>query len=502
MKKWCYVLLLALSFSCGVPENQKAVALHQKHCGSCHLPPNPSDLPKAIWKQEILPDMGARLGIKTEGYNPMKGISWEEQAILKQNGIYPSKPKIAEADWEALKTYILEAAPDSFALDANRNASLLALKQFTPKVIRLDESPGAYITYLGFNTQSAQILCGDVFGTLSAFRYSEKPTKLYAGRTAIVDYSEDKTGHWITEIGKMPPTELSTGKLVFHNDQQSYAVAAQLHRPVHTLIEDLDQDGDKEIVISEFGNQIGQLSLLVKMPDGSYQKKALLSTPGIIRVIAKELNGDEKTDLIVLAGQGDEGVYVLYQIEDLVFAPERAIRFSPVWGSSWIELADFNSDGYPDIICVHGDNADKSYTIKPYHGLRIYINNRNNGFEEAYFYPMYGATRVVAEDFDADGDLDLAIAAYFADFEKETTTGFAYLETLDAATFSFQSYTLPEARRGRWLVMESGDVDADGDKDLILGAFAHSPAPTPKALLDSWKKDSLDLLILENKIKS
>ena len=69
------------------------------------------------------------------------------------------------------------------------------------------------------------------------------------------------------------------------------------------------------------------------------------------------------------------------------------LRFSPVYGTSWFEMIDYDGDGDDDIVTVNGDNADESYVLKPYHGLRIYLNDGNNHFEEKYFYPFYGATR-------------------------------------------------------------------------------------------------------------
>ena len=39
--------------------------------------------------------------------------------------------------------------------------------------------------------------------------------------------------------------------------------------------------------------------------------------------------------------------------------------------------------------------------------------------------------------------------------------------------FEFIDYSVPESTRGRWIVMDAGDIDADGDVDLVLGSFVY-----------------------------
>ena len=149
---------------------------------------------------------------------------------------------------------------------------------------------------------------------------------------------------------------------------------------------------------------------------------------------------------------------------------------------------------------VQGDNADKSYVKKPYHGMRIYLNNGQNQFEEKFFYPLYGATRFVANDFDKDGDVDIAIVSSFPDYEKSPELSFVYLENLDSKKFKFKAQGLEKPSLGRWLLMDSGDIDNDGDQDIVLSSFTYYFTPVPDNLFKAWSASDVDLMILENKL--
>ena len=154
-----------------------------------------------------------------------------------------------------------------------------------------------------------------------------------------------------------------------------------------------------------------------------------------------------------------------------------------------------------DIVTVQGDNADKTYVQKPYHGLRIHLNDGSNNFTESYFYPLNGATRFAIEDFDKDNDYDLALISTFPDYDNHPELSFVYLENIGGnVTFEFNTEIIKEANEGRWLLMDKGDVDQDGDTDIILSSFSYSFTPVPQNLEKQWQENNVDLLILENQL--
>ena len=113
---------------------------------------------------------------------------------------------------------------------------------------------------------------------------------------------------------------------------------------------------------------------------------------------------------------------------------------------------------------------------------------------------MNGATRFVANDFDQDGDVDFGIISTFPDYEKRPEFSFVYLENTDSDSFIFDPFTMNDINSGRWLLLDSGDIDQDGDEDIILSSFTYVFSPVPKELLKLWKSNGVDLLVLENNL--
>ena len=126
------------------------------------------------------------------------------------------------------------------------------------------------------------------------------------------------------------------------------------------------------------------------------------------------------------------------------------------------------------------------------------MNDGTNQFTESFFYPLNGATRFVANDFDQDGDIDFTIISTFPDYEKKSDYSLVYLENLNATSYEFQTYSFDEANLSRWFLLDTGDVDLDGDTDIILSAFTYVFTPVPPSLSAAWAENNADIMVLEN----
>jgi hypothetical protein len=475
-------------------------ALFTVFCASCHMLPDPASLTKEVWRVHVLPIMAARMGIIYPNYDPLRGLSPEERAIVKKHNIIPDQPVLTHEEWDKLVKYVVDLAPDTAVADDSRLTRNSPLTQFTRQDIQVTAEGPSMITGLEFDNRTNTLWIGNYFKEVFTWKYNIGVTKTIQTESPVVDFNFYNGRTYFTEIGKLYPTELSLGAFVSYKDTTSSTILSLLHRPVHTEIEDLNNDGVPEIVVCDFGNKTGGLSLFKKDRAGKYVEDVLLPLPGAIKCYVKDMDGDGKKDIVAMFSQGDESVYVFYQKDNLKFKAKRVLRFPPNYGTTDMTLVDYNHDGLTDIITVHGDNADYSQILKPYHGIRINLNQGNGVFKEHFFYPIYGVTRVLAEDFDKDGDIDLACSAFFPDFGKLIDESFVYLENTDEKKFAFKPYILKSEIPLKSLTLEKADIDGDGDMDIIAGNFAQSPGAVPKELDDKWKNAKHGITIFLNQL--
>ncbi len=470
------------------------------YCQRCHLFPDPAHLTKAIWEEQVLPGMAQRLGVKT-AKNPYVGMSYDEIQAVSRAGIFPFEEKITPEAWQKLTHYYLSQAPDSMAPQAIRKNVARTLPFFSVHEISLDnQSP--LTTLVSLDTTHTRLRVGSARKSIKTLDEKLQIIDSMATHSPPVAMVEKDGIEYLLEIGIMNPSDQPEGKLVpLQGTQLAPALLDSLPRPVYLSVADLNQDGRQDYLVSGFGYRTGKLSWYEGSHAANMKEHVLVDQAGAIKTIIHDLNEDGLPDIIALMAQGDERVIIFYNQGKGAFTPKTVLRFPPEYGTSYFELADFNNDGKPDILCVQGDNADYSFALKNYHGIRIFENQGQDQFREVFFYPLYGATMTHAEDFDQDGDLDIATTAFFADFEHAPEQGFLYLENRSPEGYQFKGYTFAEARKGRWLVFDTGDIDKDGDKDMVLGSFVYSPTPTPKEIQQAWIKDGPEVLILENRLR-
>ncbi len=474
--------------------------LFTTYCASCHILPDPASLTKGVWRIHVLPVMAARLGIIYPNYNPLRGLSDEEIAIVNKNNIIPQQPVLTNDEWAKLSAYIIDNAPDSVIFDEKRLTRDSPLTQFVRKDIQLDTLPPSMITGLGYNALTSTLWIGNFYKEVYTWQYNKGVTKLIGTQSPVVDFNFYKGNTYFTEIGKLYPTELSLGSYAKYNDTSVQTLLGPLHRPVDAQIEDLNGDGVPEIVVCNFGNKTGGLSLFKKDKAGKYQEQVLLPLAGAIKCYIKDMDGDGKKDIVAMFSQGDESVWIFYQKDNLKFKAKKVLRFPPNYGTTDMVLVDYNHDGLTDIVTVHGDNADYSNILKSYHGIRLNINQGNDVFKEKFFYPIYGVTKVIAEDFDKDGDIDFACSAFFPDFGKLVDESFVYLENVDEKNFTFKPYTLKSDVPLKSLTLIKADIDGDGAMDIVAGNFAQSPGPVPEDLDKKLKTAKYGLTIFMNQL--
>ncbi|XHR98110.1 FG-GAP-like repeat-containing protein [Mucilaginibacter sp. UC70_90] len=298
--------------SAAVAMDEEGRVLFLRHCTVCHLTPDPAGLTKEIWAGHVLPVMAARMGIIYPNYDPFKGLSDEEQAIVKKHNIIPEEPVCTDADWVKIRDYIISNAPDSVSTDEKRLTRNSPLTQFVRQDVQIDNKPPSLITGLKYNGATKTLWIGNFDNQVLNWQYGKGAIKTIKSQGPVVDFNFYKNNTYFTQIGKLYPTELSTGSYAQLADTGVAPILTQLHRPVCIKINDLNNDGTSEIVVCNFGNKLGSLSLFKKNKAGKYIEDVLLPLPGAIKCYIKDMNGDGKKDIVAMFSQGGrERLYIL-----------------------------------------------------------------------------------------------------------------------------------------------------------------------------------------------
>ena len=488
-----YILLMVVSiafYTCTESEFSKGERLAKIYCASCHLFPEPALLDKKSWAKSVMPEMAFRMGLD---FDKMFKMSESNRHAALQ--AMPGKSLLTKEEFDLIKAYYQASAPDSLSLYVSFTEPL---QQFESTLWNADSLLSPNISMLVADTLSNTIWIGNRANKLFHFKndLSLLDTFNLTSPPSTIQFKPSSDPFLLT-MGTMDPNDLSNGSLVvFQHDGATKSIIDSLNRPVSFETADLNNDGLEDYIICAFGNYTGALLVYENLGGNNFNKHIINNLPGARKVVIKDFDNNGLLDIVALITQGDEQIQLFINGGKFDFRLVTLLRFPPVYGSSYFELADMNGDGKQDIIYSNGDNADYSKVLKPYHGIRIYMSKGGYEFEHAFFFSVNGASQTVVDDFDKDGDKDIAVISFFPDFNKPEN-GFLYLENQNNK-FSFKVYSTPLAASARWLRMESLDLDGDKDQDILVSALNFSDG-VPKSLTRKWKSENGAVMVLRNK---
>ncbi|MBM3848459.1 MAG: VCBS repeat-containing protein, partial [Verrucomicrobia bacterium] len=466
--------------------------------------PEPSHLDRATWKDELLPKMAVMAGVIAP---PPKG-AFEDMEVLLAAKYFPDKPMIPKEAFEDIRAYYLEAAPETTGHSRPAETASMGLPQFEVFLPPRRRSP-ALTTFLKVMPADRAVMVGDATfqgvdligadgGAMRSIELKNIPTAM----------AQTGKGLYFACIGHFFPRDQRHGQVLFYERNQNRMTRRVLgplrSRLSDIQVADLNSDGLEDVVVCEFGNMLGELSWLARKPSGEYEEHSLLKKPGALRAVVRDFNNDGKPDIGTLFGQALEAFYVWIGDGRGGFQQHTVWQKDPGWGHSGFEMADFDADGREDFLVTNGDNADfNNSPMRPHHAIRILLRREGLKADEVWSYPMNGAYRAVARDFDKDGDLDIAAISFFPDYTRPQDESFVYLEnTAGKGKLGFKARAFSESTIGRWLTLEAGDVDGDGDEDLVLGSLTEMPTPVLDAIRKVWVDRGPTFVILKNRLKN
>lgn len=272
-------------------------------------------------------------------------------------------------------------------------------------------------------------------------------------------------------------------------------------RMAHATISDLNNDGYVDYCTSGFGSSgTGAFSIFYGTANENQTRQYdLIKHCGTVSSKVFDVDHDGDQDIIALTTQGFHDLWLFENEGDDHFVARRIWKKTPSTGSTSMEAADFDGDGNIDLAILSGNNFEMADPpVRPYHGVYVFRNRGNAVFDQAYFHPLPGAVRMVLSDLNNDTLTDIAAVSSLPDWRIEAPVS-TLLLTNDGG-FDFSATTFRGLKGTQWMSIAAGDIDKDGDKDLLLGAMNRTPELTQERVRNFTTafRRQRSLLLLEN----
>lgn len=306
----------------------------------------------------------------------------------------------------------------------------------------------------------------------------------------VVDLDQDGDRDVLVSIlGNIWPDDGVIGRLVLLENQDGAftqrILLDEVRRIADAQADDLDGDGDLDLAVAEFGYARGSVMTLENVGGLQFRERELIAAPGAIHVQIADFDGDGDRDVATVISQDEEELWGFENLGNWEFKPRR-LYWTPNFdlGSAGLVQSDLDQDGDPDLLLPVGDNFEDAYAApQPYHGCLWFENRGAWEFAERRIATFGGTYAAAAGDLDADGDQDVVLVSMSNDWDRPENPSIAWLENDGQQNFTpWQIASDPI----NLVTVACGDIDGDGRDDIVAGGLHVRPPFERRGRVTAW----------------
>jgi hypothetical protein len=461
-----------------LPDHPSLVALDEAaesqvvaFCSDCHALPRPESFPRDAWYDKV-------------------GRGYEYYARSGRNDLAPPRMQLTRA-------YYRSRAPEKLVFREPEEARNELCAVFTTQQLALGPElrvPPA-VSHLRWTRLEPDgppllLVCDMRNGALVAVDVCDRqssPQVLARLNNPChlepCDLDEDQAVDLVVaDLGSFHPYDHDLGRVIWLRRQgnerrfEQVELAGGLGRVADARPADFDGDGDLDLIVAEFGHYLtGSVTLLrnvsARGEPPRFEPEELDRRPGTIHTPVYDFNGNGRPDFLALVSQEYESLDAFVQGDEGFHLQTLWTAPDLTFGSSGMELVDLDQDGDMDVLMTNGDAFDNSY-VNPSHGVQWFDNRGGLQFVYHRLTDMLGAYCARAGDVDLDGDLDVIVVAWLPEYVEPPNVSVTSLPSIvcleQTSPGQFLRHTL---ERGALYhaTLEMADFDGDGDLDFAVG---------------------------------